>query len=121
MKKKIPISYIDLTIIKEMKLNGDMITPYSLYMKFGYPPSTISRFIWKFKKLNLITEEGDKIKITEKGNNWIESNKKIIYLTPKNKFWKKVPEDMLMEKQTGCYFPDLEKIDMDFFDELRFN
>jgi hypothetical protein len=68
---------------------------YDLYLIYRLSPAQVAMSINKFQQMGIIIYESNNIELSDYGQDWLISNRKKIFLQPKNKFWKKIPSAML--------------------------
>lgn len=109
----------EILILKDLMKSKSGVNAYTFHKERKLPPSTIINFVNKFQEFKLIIlQEGNIIQLSVNGRNWVIANKKQIYLTPRNKYWRRLPNDKITAPLEGCYLPDEREIDFKFFQKL---
>lgn len=102
------LGQLEQKFLKKLFVLRTGIGAYELYREFKVSPLLIISVIDKLKEMGFMSrvEGKDKYKLTKKGIKWVEKNIDTLFLTPPPKFWKELPEQMLVEPQFGLYLPD---------------
>ena len=110
----------DIEFLKEL-LSNDKVELYLLHEKYRLSPAQMARTIKKFEKLDLIIIKDDRISLKDKGRKWIFEKRNNLFLKEKDKYWKKVPEEMEQEKIAinSLYKPKRSKIDNELFKNIE--
>jgi len=119
MNTKIELNDTELLIIKHLYKKQDGEELFYFHKQYKIPPDIIFSFVEKFTKEEYLLRISKKrVKLSNKGKEWILSNKKYIYLTQRLKKWRRLPSKMLIQPYDGFYIPDENKIDKSYFNKL---
>lgn len=106
------ISYSeDKELINEL-IKFKKLDIYFLHQKYKLSPAQVARSVNKFLHQGLIQESDSVISFTELGIIWVNKNRKSLFNSNRNKYWKEVPRDRTVNKKR-LYLP-LKKEDKHF-------
>ena len=86
-------SSADKKIILTLYESSKKIELYDLHKQFSFSPAQLSRFTRKFQKKRVIDYSNGYIKLTDYGKNWVIKNRRLLFLTPKQKKWVNIPDE----------------------------
>jgi len=101
----------DIELIKELIIHK-RLDIYFLHQKYKLSPAQVARSINKFMDQGLIQESNSVISFTEIGIIWVNKNRKSLFNSNRNKYWKEVPKERIVNKKR-LYLP-LKKEDKHF-------
>ena len=90
------ISSSDKRILLELFKKRKSINIYYLHKKYLLSPAQINRFVRNYLEEKLISFDNCKIKLTEKGIEWILHNRKKIFLSHNKNKWKIIPNEWIV-------------------------
>lgn len=72
------------------------VSLYHFHEKYMLSPAQLAKTIKKFESIDIVKMSNQyAIKLTVFGRKWIIKNRKLIFLSEKDKYWKIIPEYML--------------------------
>lgn len=77
----------DVEIVRELIAKRE-VDLYNLHLKYKLSPAQVSRSVKMLLKENVVKDEGDVIKMTENGLNWILRNRNELFLNGERNYWK---------------------------------
>lgn len=110
----------DILLLKELFKTGKTEL-YFFHEKFMLSPAQLARSLRKFENEGLLIVKEKQVSLTDVGKEWIFENRKNLFVNEREKYWKKVPENMKVP-QLGInqlYKPERKKIDKEIFLKLE--
>lgn len=104
----------DIEFLRELYIHNS-VNIYFFHEKYMLSPAQLGRSIRKFTDIGCICLNEDCINLTENGRRWIIANRRILFLSSKDKYWKKVPVEMTQKvlNVADTYRP--HKLDSELF------
>lgn len=110
----------DIEFLKEL-YEKKKVNIYLFHEKYMLSPAQLARTINKFTDKRIIIFKDNVVTLTKKGEIWIISNRKFLFLKEKNRYWKDIPKEMKQERIgiKDLYRPNKRKIDKELFKNLE--
>ena len=88
----------EIEILREL-IKSDSVDLYLFHDKYKMSPAQLSRAVSKFASKSIISINENTITLTPYGKKWIINNRKALFLSPREKYWKQIPSEMQLENQ----------------------
>lgn len=109
----------DRELLRDLYAGGDWMDIYYFHQKYLLSPAQISRAIRKLKSLKLVESMDYKIKLTDFGCRWLLSNRRQVFLKPKDMEWKTPSSKVIADYgKISEYIPRPSKMRQTFFERL---
>lgn len=109
-------SSVEIEILRDLYLNPEGERIYHFYSKYNLSPEMIANMLLLYKDFGFIDILDNRATLTIKGRKWVFANRKAIFLTKRDMFWKNVNSDDQTETYeklsiNKLYLPRVNKID----------
>lgn len=116
----------NIELLRDLYESDSEIDSYVFHKKYNLSPASLARVLNKYEQEEIIEIKGSKLKITEKGRNWVFANRRLLFLSVRKQYWKVIygkNEDMQQYalRMNDTYLIDLKSIDIEISNNMKRN